>query len=48
MASVQKRTPGDDLITVIVNVDGPQSAHAPTRDFESEIQVGVTVRLTRR
>ena len=39
-ASVQKTTPGDDLIAVILHVDGEQSVRESTRDFESEIQVG--------
>jgi len=44
-AHVQKITPGDDLITVILNVDGEESGRESTRDIETEIQVGVKVSL---
>ena len=44
-AFVQKITPGDDLMTVILDIDGKESVRESTRDVESEIQVEVTVSL---
>jgi hypothetical protein len=44
-ALVQKTTPGDDLLTVILNVDGEESAREWTRDVDSEIHVHVTLTL---
>ncbi len=44
-AHVQKTSPGDDLVTVVLNVDGEESGRESTRDIGSEIQLGVTVSL---
>jgi len=44
-ANVRKITSGDDLMTVILNVDGEESGRESTRDIGSEIQLGVKVSL---
>ena len=42
---MRKTTSGDDLITVILNVDGEERSRESTRAIGSEIRLGVKVSL---
>jgi len=44
-ANVRKTTSGDDLMTVILNVDGEERGRESTRAIGSEIRLGVKVSL---